>query len=193
MNPRLIFSLFVAVAAVQLAVPVGQIRKYEDILLTGVTYKFRTAPVDPYDAFRGRYVSLNYANTVAPLRQDEKLEMHAPAYVALHKDEDGFAQFGEMAGIPPVEGDYLRVEYLYTNGANEPDAHFRLPFDKFFMEETKAPRAEAAYWKHGNRRDQTVDATYVVVRVKGGRGVIEDLYIKGKPIRDFLAKEAASQ
>lgn len=193
MNPRLIFGLFVAVAVVQLAVPVGQIWKHEDILRTGAIYKFRTAPVDPSDAFRGRYVALNYADTVATLRQGKKLKYRSPAYVALRKDEAGFAQFGEISGVPPNGGDYLRVQYLYTSRDNVTNAHFRLPFNRYYMEETKAPRAEVAYWKHGNRPDQTVADTYVVVRVKDGRGVIEDLYIKDKPIRDFLAEEAAKQ
>lgn len=193
MKSRLIFGLFVAVAVAQLSVPVGQIRKYEDILRTGETYKFRTAPVDPYDAFRGRYVALNYADTVATLRQGEKFKYRAPAYVSLQKDEAGFVQFGEMSSVTPVQGDYLRVEYLHTRGGDESKAHFRLPFDRFFMEETKAPRAEAAYHKYGNRRNQEGNSTYVIVRVKGGRGVIEDLYIKDKPIRDFLAEEAVNQ
>lgn len=191
MKTKLIFVAFLAVAATQLAVPVGQIRKYEDILRTGVVYKFRTAPVDPYDAFRGRYVALNYADTVATPRQDEKFAYRAAVYIALRKDAAGFAQFGELSSVVPAQGDYLRVEYLYTESEKGNKAHFRLPFDRFFMEETKAPQAEAAYWKYGNRRNQTEEPTYVIVRVKGGRGVIEDLYIRNKPIREFLAEEAA--
>lgn len=186
MNPKLIFGLFVAVAAVQLATPVGQIWKHEDTLRTGKAYKFRTAPVDPYDAFRGRYVALNYADTVTTSK--ETLSYRAPAYVVLTKDEQGFAKFGPLTLEPPAASDYLRVEYLWGNLTN---AHFRLPFDKFFMEETKAPQAEQAYWRHGNRRGETTNNTYALVRVKGGRGVIEDLYIQGKPIREFLALEAA--
>lgn len=195
MKTKLIFVAFLAVAAAQLAVPVGQIRKYEDILRTGVPYKFRTAPVDPYDAFRGRYVALNYADTVATPRQNEKFDYRAAAYIALHQDTAGFAQYGELSGEPPAQGDYLRVEYLYTESEKGNKAHFRLPFDRFFMEETKAPQAEAAYREYGNRRNQTEtgEPTYVIVRVKGGRGVIEDLYIRNKPIRDFLAEEAAAR
>lgn len=191
MKPKLIFGFFVALVVAQIAVPVGQIRKYEDILRTGAVYKFRTAPVDPYDAFRGRYVALNYADTSAALLRGEKIDYRAPAYVALRKDNAGFAQFVEVSGTPPVEGDYLRVEYLYPKGPGGSAALFRLPFDRFYMEETKAPRAEAAYRKYGNRRDRTADATYVIVRVKNGRGVIEDLYVKNKPIRDFLAEKTA--
>ena len=192
-HPRLIFGLFLAVAAAQLAAPLAQIWKHENILRTGAAYKFRTAPVDPYDAFRGRYVALSYADTVAALRQGEGLKYRAPAYVVLSRDEAGFARFGEMSGVPPIEGDYLRVEYLYTKGVDVTNAHFRLPFDRFYMEETQAPRAEAAYRDHGNQRGQKVDDVYVMVRVKNGRGVIEDLYIKGKPIRTFLAEEKATQ
>ena len=192
MKPKAIFGLFLGLAIVQLYIPAGQIRKYEDILRTGAVYKFRTAPVDPYDAFRGRYVALNYAGTEAVSRQGEKFNRHAPAYVALQKDAAGFVHFGEISSETPARGDYLRVEYLYATGGSGDFAHFRLPFDRFYMEESKAPLAEAAYRKFGNRRNREKDPTYVVVRIKDGRGVIEDLYIKDIPIRDFLAEEAAN-
>jgi len=186
MKARLIFGLFLGLAMVQLAVPVGQIWKHEDILRTGTPYKFRTAPVDPYDAFRGRYVALNYANTTARVREGLQLDYGQAAYVSLSKGADGFADFGELTPAPPVSGDYLRVEYSWTVYTNRQMATFRLPFDKFFMEETKAPKAEEAYRRFGNRRAETNNATYVTVRVKGGRGVIEDLFIQDKPIREFL-------
>jgi hypothetical protein len=57
------------------------------------------------------------------------------------------------------------------------------------MEESKAPKAEDAYRQFGNRRDQTNAPTYAVVRVKDGRGVIEDLCITGVPVREFLRQQ----
>lgn len=191
MNSKTVFGLFVAVAVAQVAVPVGQIWKHEDILRTGTPYKFRTAPVDPYDAFRGRYVALNYADTVAPERSGDHLTYRQPAYVTLEKDAAGFARFTELSAQPPATGDYLRVQYAYREGTNQ-TARFTLPFDKFFMQETQAPRAERAYWEHGNRRGQT-NHTYVVARIKAGRGVIEELYIQDTPIRQFLEQESAGK
>ena len=193
MKTRILFGLFVAVAVVQLAVPVGQVWKHEDVLRTGKAYKFRTAPVDPYDAFRGRSVALNYADTTARVREGLRLKYRQAAYVSLSNNADGFAEFGELTLEPPAKGDYLRVEYAWTAHTNRHQANFRLPFDKFFMEETKAPQAEDAYRRFGNRRDQTNEAAYVIVRVKGGRGVIEDLFIQDKSIRDFLEQEAAKK
>jgi uncharacterized membrane-anchored protein len=183
MNPKLAFGLFLALAIAQLAMPLGQIWKYEDILQTGRLYKFRTAPVDPYDAFRGKYVALNYADTVATLHKGDRISSHAPAYVTLRQDENGFAQFDHLAAVPPPSGDYLRVECQYSF---ETKARFRLPFDKFFMEESRAPQAERAYRLYGARRSQASGPTYVQVRVKHGRGVIENLYIENRPIREFI-------
>lgn len=195
MNSKGILGLFLVVAAIQLAVPLGQIWRYEDVLRTGAVYKFRTAPVDPYDAFRGRYLALNYADTVATvtMRPDTNLRSGARAFVSLQQDADGFARFGALTGKPPAEGDYLRVEFLWGGGAPENEAHFRLPFDRFFMEETLAPRAEAAYLEHANRGNLTDTPTYVLVRVKQGRGVIEDLYIRNVPVREFLAGETGDR
>jgi len=191
MNTKILFSLFVAVAAVQLAVPVSQIWKHEDILRTGTVYKFKTAPVDPYDAFRGRYVALRFADTQAPVRRGESLDRRATAYVTLRPDADGFAQFGELTATVPATGDYLRVETTWGTGTNR---QFRLPFDMFFMDESKAPKAEDAYRQFGNRRGgQTNAPTYAVVRVKNGRGVIEDLCITGVPVREFLRTAAAGK
>jgi len=193
MNTKFLFGLYVLLAVVQMAVPLGQIRKHEDILKTGAVYNFRTAPVDPYDAFRGRYVALSYADTVAAVRKGEKLESQAPAYVSLSRGADGFAQFGELSFEPPAGCDYLRVQYLYEDDKANGTGHFRLPYDRFFMEETQAPLAEEVYRKHHGRDGQSDRAAYVGVRVKDGRGVIEDLYIDNKPIREFLREEGAQK
>ncbi len=186
MNTKLILGLYIALAVVQIAMPIGQIRKYEDVLRTGRPYKFLTAPVDPYDAFRGRYVALNYAGTMTTVRAGDKIGRRSPAYVTLRQDENGFAQFGDLAVEPPMSADYLRVTYLYSRPDNR--AFFRLPFDRFFMEESMAPKAERAYRNNLNRRGQQSGQTYVLVRVKDGRGVIENLFVRDQPIQEFLTK-----
>jgi uncharacterized membrane-anchored protein len=180
LNPKLVFGLFLALAIAQLAMPLGQIVRYEDVLRNGRPYKFRTAPIDPYDALRGKYIALSYDNTEAAPRRWDQINDHGVAYVSLRRDENGFAQFGYLTAKPPT-GDYLRVEYNYFI---RDKLHFGLPFDKFYMEENKALQAEQAYWRYGNQRG--TNRTYVLVRVKGGRGAIEDLYVEDQPIREFL-------
>jgi hypothetical protein len=52
------------------------------------------------------------------------------------------------------------------------------------MEETKAPAAEKAY-RESNRRG--AQDAYVVLRVRDGAGVIENLFVGGKPIAEAAA------
>lgn len=189
MKTKVIFGLFVGLALLQVAVPIGQVVKHEDILRTGTPYKFRTAPVDPYDAFRGRYVALNYADTLAKPRAADSFDHYRrPAYVTLTKDAAGFAQFGEISLAPPGTGDFLRVTAFSHDYKEKDRVRFGLPFDRFYMEESKAPQAEAVYRSQRNRPGQTAPPTYVLVRVKDGRGVIENLYVQDKPIRQFLSE-----
>jgi len=179
---RIIFGLFVVAALAQLAAPSSLLWRYEQTLRTGRAYKFRTAPVDPYDAFRGRFVALAFENTQAPARGGEHLKLRERAYVGIAEGADGFAQFTELSAEPPTEGDYLHVEPTWRNPTN---THFTVSFNRYYMEETKAPKAERAY-RERNWRSNTNRNTYALVRVRGGVGVIEDLYIDGKPVSQYL-------
>jgi len=48
------FLLFGISMLVLLAYPAYMVYEQETVLAKGTLYKFRLAPVDPYDAFRGR-------------------------------------------------------------------------------------------------------------------------------------------
>jgi hypothetical protein len=102
------------------------------------------------------------------------------AYALIVEASDGYARFTELSLTPPEFGDYLKTEVYYVHGGA---TEVRVPFDRFYMPEYLAPEAESAYRTHslGAQRD-----AYVVVRVKNGVGVIEDLFLAGKPIMEFL-------
>ena len=57
---NILFPLFIVVAVVQIAAPASMILRRERALDRGERFLFRTAPVDPYDAFRGRYVAPSF-------------------------------------------------------------------------------------------------------------------------------------
>lgn len=46
-------------------------------------YKLMINPVDPYDAFRGRYIYLNFTNTVVTNPKDSEIEYNKSVYVLL--------------------------------------------------------------------------------------------------------------
>ena len=162
---KLLMPALITVIIIQLFVPAsGVINKYI-VLETGEEYKFRVNPVDPYDAFRGRYVSLNSRQEV---RGDGRYGMIAV-------DADGFAYISLITDEKPVSGAYVKSNERYW---------FSLPIDRYYMDEKLAPKAETR-----TRNREPGEETYVTVRVKNGALVISGLYIDGIAIEDIIRVE----
>lgn len=181
---RVLFSLFVVAALAQMAAPVSLIWRYEATLRLGRAYKVRTAPVDPYDALRGRYVALGFVPIVVPLQPTSvPFDEEQPVYAHVDTGQDGFLRFTAATTTPPATGEYLRVSATSADGSSTRNVRLSLPFDRFYMEERLAPQAEQVYQQQSRRGQQE---TYILLRVRQGRGVIENLYIGETPIADFV-------
>jgi uncharacterized membrane-anchored protein len=184
-------AILAVVAAGQLAIPAYMINRQETVLREGRAYKFKTAPVDPYDAFRGRYVALRFEQNHAPWRGTNHAPHRTKAYALVEEGADGFAVVREVSPQPPATGDFLKVQVNYSGwGTNASMACFSMPFARYYMEETQAPKAERAYWDNNRRTNVN---TYVVVRVKDGNSALEDLYLNGTPVREFLRQHPSTK
>jgi len=176
-----LFPLFVVVALVQLVVPAGMIVRRELTLKEGKIFKFHAQPVDPYDAFRGRYVTLSLEPNSVTVPTNSSLEYQwREVYITLDEGPDGFARFTGVFLEPQTGKDYIKTK---SAGLNEGKLSLRLPFDRFYMEESTAPKAERAYLEHSKRGQQ--DA-FVTIRVSDGFAVLENFYVAGKPITEFV-------
>jgi len=181
----MLVTILVLVALVQVSVPVSMIIRRELTLRDGVEYRFRTRPVDPYDAFRGRYVALGFENTSVAVTNAHAFRPGRKVYVGLDADADGFARLAAVSLRPPTTGDYLKTKVRYATGTA---VVVELPFDRYYMNEREAPAAEQAY--NAAARDGKRDA-YALVRVRAGMPVIENLFIDEVPMAAFLATRAA--
>jgi hypothetical protein len=179
---RILALVFLAVAAVQVALPAMRIRQYEQTLQGGTAYKFRTRPVDPYDAFRGRYVTLGYDMIYAPWGEKEKPPYGEKVYVLVERGPDGFAQLSKASRKPPTGENWLALKS--TDSGGEGLIGVELPFDRFYMTELLAPIAEDAF----RRRARAQLDSFALVRVKNGFGVIEQVYLGDKTIAE-VARE----
>lgn len=183
MNLRL--GLLLVLALAQWAVPGYLIQRGQATLREGTAYKFRTAPVDPADPFRGRYLVLNFEAAWVTVPAGFDVEPRQPLYAPIEVDAEGFARLGVPQKTPPDRGDWLRV----VTGWRDDQQRLRvtLPFDRYYLDENAAPAAERLYLA-GNRRGASAGArlTYAQVRVREGYAVIEDLVIDGQPLRERL-------
>jgi uncharacterized membrane-anchored protein len=175
--------LFIVVAVIQLAVAAGAIIRSEAALRTGETFRFKLQPVDPVDAFRGRYVALGFVEDHAPLPDGLTQLNQRKVWVPLVNDSDGFANFGPVVVDRPESGAYLRlrsgVEYVDDDGRRV--VSLALPFRRYYMTEDLAREVDRSLWRRGQRR------AWVTVKVRAGAGVIEELWVEGVPVREWLA------
>ena len=63
MNQKITIPAFILMVLAQLYVPASMIFQKERVITQGTAYKFRTAPIDPNDPFRGKYITLSFNET----------------------------------------------------------------------------------------------------------------------------------
>lgn len=191
-NKKLLFLGFVFII---LIVPIYIAFSSENVLKNGTYYKFRLQGRDPFDPLKGKYLMLNYAGL--QIQTDDKFEVGEEVYVKIGVDPEGFAFFDSVHKSEPKKGDYLKTRvrdvYLSMNERNvfiEGDVQrssgsntvwIEIPdhMRKYFINEDFAKKGETVLFQE--RAD-----IYVGVRVLEGECRLQDIYVKGKPLMEYL-------
>lgn len=175
--------IFALTVLAQLWVPSSMIISSEHSLASGKTFKFTTEPVDPYDAFRGKHITLEFE--ASNLREDIAYQgpsyQSKKAYALISEDINGFAEVMNISEKRPKSGYYVKGKiYQYSSTVKR----FDFPFNKFFLEESKAEKAELLYEQQNQTQKEN---SYAIIRVGlNGNAIIEDLVIGGIPIKEAL-------
>lgn len=180
-NTRVKVGLLVVMMVVQLAVPGKMMLDRELTLRLGESFRFETAPVDPYDPFRGRYVALNFTTPNMIVEDWEVGNSVQKAFAVIETGESGSARIASLHRTRPAEGHYLKVNVLRRGPETY---HITLPFDRYYMNEHTAPEAERLYLAEARRGMGERPDTYADVRIRRGMGVIAGLYLNGTPVEE---------
>lgn len=186
-NRKLILAAFILVALAQLYVPAKMILDRESVLANGIDFKFKTAPIDPNDPFRGKYISLQYESNVIEIQNEEDWRGGEDIYVILANDSNGFAKIESLSKTKPsdeVSFVKAKVSYVSDNGSQQLTVSY--PFDRFYMEESKALEAEQVYRESVPDTNQVA---YALVKIKNGEAVLKDVLINDISIRDVVNSE----
>ncbi len=180
-------SLVILVSLIQLAVPASMLWNRERTLRDGAVYRFRAEPVDPYDAFRGRYVRINVGAMEAPWIGEPSAAERC--FAVLARDAEGYATVIAARATRPDGGeDFVRARYWRMGELDR--VRVVLPIERFYMPDPEAPAAEMLYRAHATRGAS--DAV-VVARVRHGDLVIEDVLIDDLPLREHVRSASNSK
>ncbi len=130
-------------------------------LLTGETIVLDTRPVDPFDIFRGQYLTIGYE--IASVPAIEGAKEGETVYVALREDEEEIWRYKDASLVRP-KGMFIKGEITSISGEN---MRIEYGIEQYFFERN----AKVA------TRNMTVE-----VRVSNGKARISQLLIDGEPI-----------
>ena len=178
--------LFCLLALVQLYVPARMIGNREQVLAQGKAYKFALAPLDPNDPFRGKYLTLQFKHNAFRLPPGQEWENGEKIYVLLAPDKAGYARIRQISKTRPRQkAGYLKTRVAYVARENHhATLYVDYPFNRYYLEESKALPAEKAY--QAALPDSTRQ-TYALVKIREGEAVLEEVYIDGLPVAQKVA------
>jgi uncharacterized membrane-anchored protein len=185
---------FVLMVAAQWYVPLAMVYDAEQTNDEGKAYRFRTRPVDPSDPFRGKYITLYF--DVQEYHSADTNELHfkrnQTVYALVSTDSAGFAKITKLSGeVPGDDADYISATFRY--GRRDPDGNafinLGLPFDRFYLEESKASEAEKLYW---SSREDSTTVCYADVRIRNGNTILVDVMMNDTSIVDIVERMNAT-
>src|SRR6187397_1273345 len=103
MIKKIIFPAFFLMVLVQLYIPSRMIFHNEVVLVSGTEYKFKAAPVDPNDPFRGKYITLSFDANSFEIADTTPWDQGQPIFVNLTTDSAGYAKILDISSTEPMD------------------------------------------------------------------------------------------
>lgn len=181
---QLIWVAFIALVLIQWYVPASMIWQNESVIAKGALYKFEVAPVDPYDPFRGRYINLSVKNNTIEMDSTTSWKVKDEVFVYLKRDAQEFAVIDFVSKQSGLQGDYIlaSVRSVTTAGATT-ELGIDFPFDRYYMEEEKAPIADSLY---AHAFEDSLNTVYALVHVYEGKAVLNNVMINDQPLSEMI-------
>lgn len=181
----LIPGIFLLLVAAQWAIPLDMIRSSNLILTEGKPFRFKCAPIDPNDPFRGKYITLSFEAEQYLMDSALAPQPGETVWLRMTTDSAGYAKIASLTENKPENlGDYMETEVsTYLMEGDSSLVFFIFPFERFYLEETKAPKAEALYQENLQGQNAT---SYALIYLLNGEARIQEVYLDGKPLSELL-------
>ncbi|HMG93166.1 MAG TPA: GDYXXLXY domain-containing protein [Chryseolinea sp.] len=179
----LALPLFVVMCIAQWFVPGKMIYDSETVIVEGVSYKFKTQPIDPSDPFRGKYITLNFDANSIIIPDSADWQSGEDIFITFTIDSAGFSKASGIYRSEPETVAYLKTTVSYFNTYENFEVFYNIPFDRFYLEESKASQAEQLYWQA--QRD-SAQVAYGLVTIGKGQAVLTDVMINDRSVVDII-------
>lgn len=179
--------LFVIMALVQIFALTISISENMLIIKNGKTYKFKSEPVDPFDPFRGKYITLRLAEEGRTHTFKGKTDTKTDYYAVLEEDSEGYAKIVNLVEKKPEKDNYVKVRLLYSSGDEK---RIKFKFNKYYMNEFMSYKAEQLIREKLREQNSSI---FAEVSVLDGKARIKSIIVNGLTIEEALKNYEAEK
>lgn len=177
---KVLFILLVLLFVLQWVIPGKMIYQSERVLDYGNPLKFRIEALDPYDPFRGKYVTINFADEKLELRESNAYDLSGEQlYITFQEDASGYSIPDKASKEEPDHKPYIKATVRAIDSSS---VRIDYPLDRYYMNEYKAPEADRLM---ANIDDEISREAWIILRIEGDIHVIESVFIDGQSIEDL--------
>lgn len=153
----------------------------------GKQFRFLCRAYDPVHPFYGRYLQLNFNDTCVP-GGTKGVFKNAETYVIFAEGKNGFAEAQYVSADEPENTEsYIKIgardARSVVNESTDSCHWVRYPFDRYYLAEEKAPKAEKMVMDA--LRDSTI-SVWVNVTVYKGRFMVNDVMMGKTSLKEAL-------
>lgn len=174
--------LFIAMMTIQLYVPIREVIRKERVWHSGITAKMQLAPIDPSDPFRGKFITLSFRENTIDVSTRSEWKAGQEVYVFMKPDNNRLLHIDHLGAFYSEDKNLICLKATIqrlNDKQGYKEVRLLYPFEQFYMEESKAPKAEEAY--QSALRDSSTIA-YGLLSVYKGEAVIRDILIGEKSL-----------
>jgi uncharacterized membrane-anchored protein len=158
------------------------ISKYKTVLDKGEIVKMKLAPRDPINPFKGKYLHLTFDERRFKTEKKE-WKRNEDIFLHYHINTDRYLKVDSISSEIFSFENVMKVKVSYfANYDNRLEVKY--PFEKYFIEESKALPAEQKIRELLRNKHSNV---YAEISVLNSIPVLKEVYVDGVPILEFLA------
>jgi len=181
---KILLLIFLVVAFAQLWFPLSMISKHKTILKKGDVVKMKLAPRDPVHPFQGKYLQLTFEQNNFT-NKDKEWKRNDIIYLHYSLAANGYLKVDSLSAEVDNYNNIMKVKVLYYSKYNN-SLVIKYPFDKYFIDESKALPAEQKIAELIRKKQASV---YAEISILNSIPVLKEVYVDDVPILDFLSKK----
>jgi len=186
-NKSIVILVFLLVAMAQIAIPAKLILDKENLLESGLKYKFEIYPVNFNYSYIDDYLTLIFKESKICVSNEKEWVNGETVYVVFSTDKDGFVKIKSISKSIPINNiPFVKAKVNFVTMDGSKILSLSYSFNRYYFDMINFSDVENKIKKY----DKGVrNVCYAVVCVKEGEAVLKDVIFNSISLNSIFKKD----